>query len=371
MKNLICMLLCLALAFSAAACGLAPAAPAVPVPTAAPSPAVTPAPTAAGTAGAEEENTVTVCSSWPEEMLDAVAADFEDRTGIRVRYVGSGGDPAERVRSEGEEPRIDVLYGGDSGMYAALRDDGLLAPSAPSWGEELADGFKAPDGTWYGTVKTPVLLFYNREVMDADEAPKDWDELTRSEYRDRIAVLGANSPVMRAAVESLIGNIAAEWDEETAWQFLRELDANIRSYCGSDRLLYDELDRGEAALSWDTLGRIVDARDRRGIPLEIIEAASGSVILTDCVAVLKNAPHPEAAAAFLAFVGSPETQVMLAERFGCVPTLRAALPDSPAWMQTEYDALPLGTAAFGSERLNWLKKWESDVIDADKIAEET
>lgn len=119
----------------------------------------------------ELEDKVVVYTAHPEEMLDLIIEGFTEETGIEVECLNVGGDLAERVRSEKDNPQADVIYGQDTATYMALKDEGCLAPSSPSWADELDDFFKDSEGYWYGTIKTPVMMFYNTEIMTEEEAP--------------------------------------------------------------------------------------------------------------------------------------------------------------------------------------------------------
>ena len=171
---------------------------------------------------------------------------------------------------------------------------------------------------------------------------------------------------MRSTICNLIDNITATQGEEAAWEFVRALDANVKGYYASGSMMYSAVSKGEAAISWAVLSDIVTNRDDNGMPFEIIDAASGAVVLTDCIAAIKNAPHPNAAAAFVEFAGSKEVQVMLANEFSRNPTLASALPECPDWMQTDYSALPVDWANISNNQLSWIEQWQNDVIDSSK-----
>ena len=102
------------------------------------------------------------------------------------------------------------------------------------------------------------------------------------------------------------------------------------------------------------------------MPIEVINPESGSVVITDCVAALKNAPHPNAAAKFVEFVGSAKVEAMIANDFNRIPALDSALADSPAWMQTEYKAMDVDWSTIGKNQSKWIEKWETDIINNNK-----
>lgn len=356
-KNLLALLLAGSMTLALAACGGTESAG---QPSGEPSAQPSSEPTT------ELEDTVVVYSTHGEDMLDEIAAAFEEKTGIKVESINLKGELADRVRSEKENPQADIMFGGDSATYTLLKEEGLFAPTTPSWADELDDMYKDAEGYWYGTIKTPVMLFYNSDVLSAEEAPKDWADLTKPEYQGQIVVRDSLSSSMRSTICCLIDSYTREQGEEAAWDYLSALDANIKNYYNSGSMMYAAVGKGEAAISWAVLSDIITNQVDNGMPLEIVDATSGSVVLTDCIAAIQNAPHPNAAAAFLEFAGSAEVQAMIANDFNRVPTLDSALADSPEWMQTEYKAMEVDWNNISANQSAWLEQWETNVIDANK-----
>jgi len=60
-----------------------------------------------------------------------------------------------------------------------------------------------------------------------------------------------------------------------------------------------------------------------GAPIEIVYPAEGTPFVPSCEAIIKNAPHPNAARLFISFVVSRETQQFLVD----VAALRSFHPD--------------------------------------------
>ncbi len=315
---------------------------------------------------AELEETLVIYSTHPEDLLDVIAKAFEEKTGVKVESINLKGELADRVRSEKENPQADIMFGGDSATYTLLKSEGLFAPTSPEWKDQLNPMYKDAEGYWYGTIKTPVMLFYNSEILTAEEAPKDWADLTKEEYKDKIVVRDSLSSSMRSTICNLIDNTTTAQSEEAAWEYLKALDSNIKNYYNSGSMMYSALGKGEAAISWAVLSDIISNKENNQMPFEIIDAQSGSVVLTDCIAAINNAPHPNAAAAFVEFAGSSEVQAMVANQFNRVPTLDAALSSCPEWMQAEYKAMEVNWDNISANQSQWLEQWETNVIDANK-----
>ena len=315
------------------------------------------------------EDTVVVYTTHSEEMLEAISDEFTKETGVNVEFINLKGELAERVRSEKDNPQADVMFGGDTSTYMQLKDEGLYEKTNPSWKDELDPAFKDSEGYWYGTIKTPVMMFYNTNVLSKDKAPTDWSDLTKAEYKDLIVTRDSLSSSMRSTVCALIDYNIKTKNEDAAWEYLKGLDANTKNYYNSGSVMYQAIGKGEAAISIAVLSDIIDNKENNGMPLEVVDAKSGSVVITDCVAALKNAPHPNAAAKFVDFVGSAKVQAMIANDFNRIPTLQSALKDSPQWMATDYKAMDVDWSTIGKNQSKWIEKWETDILNSNKVVE--
>lgn len=317
----------------------------------------------------DTEDTVVVYSTHPEKLLTKVADDFTNETGIKVEFINLKGELADRVLSEKDNPQADVMYGGDISVYMQLAEQDCFTKSEPSWANDLDDAYKSADGLWYGTIKTPVMMFYNTNLLNESDAPKDWSDLTNAEYANKIVARDYISSSMRSAVCNLYYYYEKQGGEEAAQNFLKGLDANIKNYYNSGSMMFKAIGNGEAALGISTMNDIIDNRDNNSMPLQYINATSGDVIVTDCVAAINKAPHPNAAQKFLDYVGSQDVQVMLANDFNRMPTMAAALAESPEWMQADITALPADWSVIAENQSTWLDTWQNTIYSQDKTVE--
>lgn len=312
------------------------------------------------------EDTLVVYTTHGEDILEKISSEFTKETGVNVEFINLKGELADRVRSEKDNPQADIMFGGDTSTYMQLKEEKLYEKTEPIWKNELDKSFKDSEGYWYGTIKTPVMMFYNTDLLSADKAPKDWSDLTKEEYKDLIVTRDSLSSSMRSTVSNLINYYTNTKSEDEAWKYLEDLNKNIKNYYNSGSVMYSAIGKGEAAISVAVLSDIIDNKEKNNMPLEIVDAQSGSVIITDCVAALKNAPHPNAAAKFVEFVGSAKVQAMIANDFNRIPTLDSALENSPKWMSKEYKAMDVDWSVIGKNQSNWIEKWETDIIDSNK-----
>lgn len=322
---------------------------------------------AAAFASDKLEEKVVVYSTHGESMLEVVADAFEKETGVRVEFINLKGELADRVRAEKANPQSDVMYGGPSSVYQELKAEDLFAPSTPSWADKIDPLFKDKEGYWYGTIQTPVLMFYNSEMMTKDEAPKDWWDLADPKYKDKLVFRNALSSSARATFSALLQQFEKKGDLEKGWEFLKAVDANTKRYYGSGSLQFQAVGRKEAPISFAVLNSIIDNKIKNKMPLEIIDATSGSPVITDGIAVIKGAKHPNAAQAFLDFAGSAQVQSMLANQFNRMPTLPEAIATSPEWMgEIKFRVMDVDWGALAAKQSEWMQHWDMEIKDSGK-----
>ncbi|MBR5289403.1 MAG: extracellular solute-binding protein, partial [Erysipelotrichaceae bacterium] len=254
--------------------------------------------------------------------------------------------------------------------YMALKEEGCLAPSTPSWAGELDDFFKDAEGYWYGTIKTPVMMFYNTEAMTAEDAPKDWKDLADPKYDDQIIIRGTAASSSGTLISCWLDYFSAEDSEEAGWDFISKFDQNVKYYDDVKTLIMQAVGKGEAPIGISTLNDIYDNVINNGLPLEPIYSEGGDVVLCDCAAVVNNCANPNAAAAFLEYIGSPEVQAKIANEFLRCPTLDSALAESPEWMAKEIKTLEVDWVNISAHKADWLKTWAADYMNAEIVAAE-
>lgn len=324
-------------------------------------------PAAAMASNADLEDKVVVYSTHGESMLELVADAFEKDTGVKVEFINLKGELADRVRAEKANPQSDVMYGAPSSVYQELKAEDLFAQFTPGWADKIKPIFKDRDGYWYGTIQTPVLMFYNSEMMSKDEAPADWWDLADPRFRDKMVFRNALSSSARATYSSLLQQFERKGNLQEGWKFLKAVDANTKRYYGSGSLLFQAVGRKEAPLSFSVLNDVIDNKIKNKIPLEIIDAKSGSPVITDGVAVIKGAKHPNAARAFVEFVGGATAQSMLANEFNRMPTHPDAIATAPKWMgEIQFRVMDVDWGDLASKQSEWMQHWDMEIKDSGK-----
>ena len=152
---------------------------------------------------AELEEQVVVYSTHSEDLIEIVANAFEEETGVKVEYINLKGELAERVETEKANPQADIMYGGASNLFMDLKEKDLFESVETEWAADLDPMFKDEDNFWFGTIQTPVALFYNTEMVKSEDLPKDWFDLGDEKYKDQLVfrnALSSSARVMRVTL---------------------------------------------------------------------------------------------------------------------------------------------------------------------------
>jgi len=90
-----------------------------------------------------------VYSSVDEENARNILDEFSKATGIKVNMVFLSSGPAmSRIEAEKANPLADVWFGAPSENHIIAKDRGLTQPYISKTAEDLAGGFKDPEGYW-------------------------------------------------------------------------------------------------------------------------------------------------------------------------------------------------------------------------------
>ena len=118
-----------------------------------------------------------------------------------------------------------------------------------------------------------------------------------------------------------------------AW--LARLDGQTKAYALNPAILDERLARQEGLVTlWD-LPDILISRSK-GMPFDYVFPRSGTVVIDDAIGLVRGSRHPEAARAFIDFVGSTEAQLLAAEKVFRLPARHDLPADScpPGWRRS-------------------------------------
>jgi len=271
-------------------------------------------------APAEGERLV-VYTSHKEEVYWPIVKEFEERTGVWVDVVAGGtNELLDRIASEGDAPRADVMFGG--GVENLLSYAECFSPYACSETEAIAAPFAAPGGLWTPFSSLPIVLVYNTKLVSPGQVT-GWADLLSPELRGGIAFADpAVSGSSFTALVTMATALGGAWDD-TVSAFAANLDG--RQLPGSGEVVAAVAD-GTAKVGV-TLEETALKRVAAGDDIALVYPAGGTSSVPDAGALVKGAPHEGNAKKFLDFIAGEDVQSLLVDQF-CRRSVRADV--SPA-----------------------------------------
>ena len=312
MKKYLALLLAVVMVLSLAACGGKTEAPAATEAPKADAPAATEAaeadPMADLVAAAQAEGELTVYGSCEEEYLAAACEHFQELYGIKVNYQRlSTGEVQAKIEEEKGNPSADVWFGGTTDPYNVLAKEDLLEPyAAQNASHLLSDMYKDPDGKWYGIYKGILGFMVNTDELTRMnlEAPADWQDLLKPEYKGLIWLSNYNTA---GTAKLVINTMIQKYGHDEGIQYLVNLDKNIEVYTKSGSGPSKNVGTGECVIGigflHDGITQIVDNGYDN---VQLVIPSSGTSFEVGATAIFKGAAHPNAAKLWIEYALSPE-----------------------------------------------------------------
>jgi len=292
-----------------------------------------------------------------QEVGEAFASYWKQRSGRRIyldwrtpggtseiRMVLDAGFKAARETGRAGIG-MDVLFGGGEPDFSSQAKHGRLValevftshpdwfgPAAPIMEGFCGERFYPPDRVWVGTCLSQFGICYNPEVLQRLHIPSPtrWDDLGDPRYVGSIALADpTKSGSVARSFELLVQNqmqlalsdparsrdaaLRTGWDN--GLKLIQRMAANARYFTDSSSKIPLDVGQGNAAAGMciDFYGRSYAAglTTRDGSPrLVWIAPIGGTTLSADPVGVLKGAPSPWLAQAFVEFCLSPQGQTL-------------------------------------------------------------
>ena len=302
MKKLIALLLCLVMALSLVACGSKQDD------TQAPADDQQGAEETSLVDAAKAEGELVVYGSCEEDYLAAACAHFEELYGIKVQYQRlSTGEVQAKIEEENGNPSADVWFGGTTDPYNVVAAEGLLeAYEAENASHLLGSQYRDPDGYWYGIYKGILGFMVNKDELARMnlEAPADWQDLLKPEYKDLIWLSNYNTA---GTAKLVINTMIQKYGHDEGIQYLVDLDKNIEVYTKSGSGPSKNVGTGECVIGIGFLhDGITQINDNGYTNVQLIVPSSGTSFEIGATAIFKGAAHPNAAKLWIEYALSPE-----------------------------------------------------------------
>lgn len=321
--------------------------------------------------GTSEGRTLLIYTPHGQDLLrDSVARYKQAHPDVDVQFLDMGSrEIMERLRAERNRPQADLWWGAAHTTFQTAAEENLLAVYRPSWADKVPAEARDPQDRWFGTYETPEVIVYNSELVKAEDAPQDWDDVLDARWRDHVLIRNPNpSDSMRAIFGAMIWRFYKETNSPAGgYDWLRRLDANVHEYTVDGTLLMQKLARGEGLVSLWNMPDVVIYREKKNLPVAYLIPRSGTPVIMDGIAIVKGAPHEEEARRFYEFVTTPESLIYAARVYYRIPA-RTDLDRSqlPAWMNEPFTRMPVDWELLRKDGNEWLRYWDTEIRGRNK-----
>lgn len=257
-------------------------------------------------ANAKREGSLNVYASMAERDLRRLTSEFERRYGIKVNVWRSGKNRLlQRITTEARAGKLELdIVQNPSLEMEILHREGLLQQVRSPHQNQLIPEAVARHREWAGPRVYIFVQAYNTEKVRADELPRTFKDLLDPRWKGRLGIEVKEQEWFFMVVRDMGG--------EPGLNFFRDLvAANGLSVRNGNSLLTNLVVAGEVPLALTLYSYLPEQQRRAGAPINWF-ALQPTIAYTDGFAVMKRAPHPNAAVLFYDFVLS-DGQALLEE----------------------------------------------------------
>lgn len=309
--------------------------------------------------------------SFEKTMREQIIPPFEAKHGVKIEFVaGNSTDTLAKLQAQKGNQVIDAIIVDDGPAYQAI-ELGFCAPLAPA--DVYQDvysimKFSSNKAVGIGVVGTGII--YNRKAFDENKwaPPTSWEDLKDPKYRKKVVIppmnnsYGLHAVVMMARIR---GGDESRIDPGFK-AFQTDIGPNVLAYEPSPGKMTELFQSGQAVIGVWGSGRAKALADQTGFPIEIVYPKEGGVALGIASCPVAGSKNDKEAQAFVQYLVSPQTQLMLAKGAGFGPTNQKVV-----LKPEEQVGLPYGDQVkslknvdwdvINKARADWNKRWTREI----------
>ena len=262
--------------------------------------------------GARTEREINLYSSLVLEDLNALAAAFDKKYGVKLKFWRAGSEKmVQRIVTEARAGRFDFDAVETNGpeLESLHREKLLQKAVSPRFPELMPEAIRA-HREWVGTRLNLFVHAYNTRLVKKEELPKSYQDLLQPRWKGRLGI--------EAEDVDWFATVVKELGEDRGLKLFREIVArNGLSVRKGHTLLAGLVATGEVPFALTVYNHNAEKLKQKGAPVDWY-AIEPAIARVNGVALSRRPPHPHAAVLFYDFMLG-EGQVILA-RGTYVPT---------------------------------------------------
>ena len=258
---------------------------------------------------------VVVYTSEDQVFSEPILKDFEKKSGITVRAVYDTEETkstgvALRLVAERDHPQADVFWANEPLRPVMLQQQGLLQAYHSANADDIPGRYRDPDGYWTGFSARARVIIYNTTLVRPEEAPASVMDLANPRWKGKA---GLANPLFGTTTTQLAA-LFALWGDAATARFLDAVKLNGVRLVTSNGEAKDLVVSGELAWAFTDTDDASEALEQHK-PVAVVypdQGGLGTLVMPNAVALVKGAPHPEAAKKLIDYLLSREVEEKLA-----------------------------------------------------------
>lgn len=240
--------------------------------------------------GAKPHPQVIAYCAQDQVYAEAIFHDFEKQTGIKVRAVYDSEAVktvglANRLLAERSHPQCDVFWGNEE-----MRTRQMAAQ----------DAFRETNG-WAAFGYRSRRVVINTNLIQFASVPHSLLEITNEWWHGKFAMAYPQFGTTGAHFHAL----RQHWGAESWETWCRALAANKPLMVDGNSVVVKMVGKGEASIGLTDSDDIAEGQNN-GLPIMLLPINEETLLIPNTVAIIRNAPHPEAAERLFDFLQRPE-----------------------------------------------------------------
>ncbi|TCR18864.1 thiamine ABC transporter substrate-binding protein [Streptomyces sp. BK205] len=327
--------------------------------------------------GSTGSKTVTLVSHDSWAVSKGVLADFEKKSGYKVKVLedGDAGQAVNKAILTKDNPQGDVFFGVDNTLLSRALDNGLFQSYEAKGAGTIQAGYRV-DGDKVTPIDTgDICVNYDKAWFSKHklQPPTSYDDLIKPAYKNLLVT--ENASTSSPGLGFLLGSAAKYGDD--GWQgYWKKLKANGVKVVDGWEQAYNEEFSGSAGGKKAKADRPLVVSYASSPPAEVIYAdpkpttaptgvADGTCFRQiEYAGLLSNAKNTKGGKAFLDFLLTKEFQQDMPLNMFVYPVVQGA--QVPAEF-TKYgpqakDPETMDPAKIAEHRDDWVKSWTSLVL---------